>query len=198
MPGEVIEDALAKMEPDIIWVDTDQQALELIDNGSAVFAAVASNNLVRRVSTHTGDRVYSPDSYSVIWHHAIVHMNMLAVPKSDNAQRGLDLLNYLTDPERNLRRSTAMGYAPVRNDQSVLIKERFRDILPVQANLNSPIWGNSRWWRTSGEPLEALFHSYINTYYGEIISSYPDRDTLMVDTASSDALDFYTESSERL
>jgi len=42
----VIEDALEKLLPDVLWVETDSEALALLDSGAASFALVSSQNLV--------------------------------------------------------------------------------------------------------------------------------------------------------
>lgn len=154
---EVLENALSDMLEDILWVESDAEALDLINSGEAVFAAVSSHNLVREVFQQLGHTRNAKNPYGVIWSGAIAHMNLLGIPKNDSANDALELLNFATRSEHNLKVSTAYGYAPVRTDQAVIIKEWYRPVLPFGEHLGDVVWGNKRWWRENGGLLEVFF-----------------------------------------
>jgi len=159
---DTISNLLTSMHKEIIWVDTDNQALELVDEGLAVFAAVSSHSLVRRVFENTGLKNRSSNHYGVVWQGAVVHMNFLALPKNRNAERALELLKFAIEPERNLLHATSVGYTPVRADQVALIKERYRQVSPIDYHLDDVLWGNSKWWRETGRPLELRFYKFLD------------------------------------
>jgi len=168
-----ISESLIAMQKNIIWVDTDEQALELLNNGLVVFAAVSSHSLARSVFENVARDYPATNQYGVIWHGAIAHMNFLAVPKTENAERGLEVLRVATEPMRNLKASTEVGYVPVHIDQSRLIKDLYRQVLPVAEHLDNVLWGNSLWWREQGELLQNRFHQFLGELsYDEKISSY--------------------------
>ncbi len=156
---EQVESSLAGISTDIVWVETDHQALELLDSGAVVFAAVSSQNLVRKIAAQ-------PDSvrnlYGVIWNGAIAHMSMLGIPKESAAEGAMELLRYMTDPTRNVQMSTAIGYAPVQGDRTAFIEDRFLRALPLGVQLDNLVWGNSKWWREQGAEIEGLFLDFID------------------------------------
>ena len=169
---KTIHESLNAMRENIVWVDTDKQALELLDSGLVTYAAVSSHNLARRVFTHD---YMAKTHYGVIWHGAIAHMNFLALPKAENSEQALQVLRFAIEPERNLKASTESGYAPVRADQAVLIKERYRQLMPIAEHLDNVLWGNSRWWREQGGNLESRFYQFLDGFsYVEIISAYDE------------------------
>ncbi len=156
---EQIESSLTKISSDIVWVETDLEALELLDSGSVVFAAVSSQNVVRKIVSQTD---IGSDRYGVIWNGAIAHMSMLGIPKESAADDAMDLLRYIIDPTRNVQMSTAYGYAPVQIDQTAFIEDRFLRALPVGAQLDNLVWGNSKWWREEGAEMEVRFFDFVN------------------------------------
>ncbi len=154
-----VESALTDLSAEIVWVDSDLQALELLDSGEVAFAAVSSENVVRKMASSSQVK---PDEYGVIWDGAIAHMTMLAIPKNSSANDAMELLRYVTDPTRNVQMSSAYGYAPVHAAQADLIEDRFHHALPMGAQLNNLVWGNSKWWREEGEELEEMFLDFVN------------------------------------
>ena len=155
----LIEKKLQQLASEIIWVDTDQEALELLDSGSDRFAMVSSYNLVRKIAENNKLR-RSSDHYGVIWNRAVAHMSFLAIPKNSEADGVLDFLRFIIDPICNLQMSTALGYAPVSRGHASLINERYRRALPVDSNTDDLLWGNDKWWREQGGEIEELFQSF--------------------------------------
>jgi len=160
--GEIwplIEKSLELLAPEIFWVDTDQEALELLDNGSASFAMVSSNNLVRTIAENK-KRQRSVDHYGVIWNGAVAHMSLLAIPKNSATDGLIDFLRVITAPIRNLQLSTSLGYAPVSRGQSTFVNSDYLKALPVDEHASDLLWSNEKWWREQGGAIEALFHSF--------------------------------------
>ncbi len=164
-----LESALQLLMPEVIWVDSDRQALELLDNGTATFALVSSYKLVRQI-TEREESGLPHDHYSVIWSGAIAHMSMLTIPKQlsqSNTQaiiaseKTLDFLRYVVEPFRNLRLSSAFGYAPANKSHVDFIEAQYRHALPINLQLDSLIWSNDKWWRESGAEIEESFQAYI-------------------------------------
>ncbi len=169
---EKIQQTVQLIESEIIWVESDQQALQLLDSGEVTFALVTTSNVVKRVS----QRIQSDmphDHYRVIWSAAIAHMGMLVIPR-DNAKRkakpdtlinyddSIDFLRYVTQPLNNLRMATAFGYAPGARVLDELIDNTYRKLLPLGRNLDSVIWRNDKWWRENGAELETKFQQYFD------------------------------------
>ena len=155
----LIEKSLQQLAPEIIWVDTDQEALELLDSGLASFAVVSSHNLVRKIAK-VAKQKQSSEHYGVIWNGAVAQMSLLAIPKNSTIDGVIEFLRLITDPIRNLQMSTALGYAPASRGQTALINARYRRALPVDDHSNDLLWSNDKWWREHGGELESLFHSF--------------------------------------
>ena len=164
-----LESALQMLMPEVIWVDSDRQALELLDNGTATFALVSSYKLVRQI-TEREESGLPHDHYSVIWNGAIAHMSMLTIPKLPSLsatqaieapEKTLDFLRYVAQPLRNLHSSTAFGYAPANKSHVDFIESKYQHALPIGLQLDSVIWGNDKWWRESGSEIEKSFQVFI-------------------------------------
>ena len=155
----LIEKSLELLAPEIIWVDSDREALEMLDNGTASFALVSSYNLVRTIAENK-NRQRSVDHYGIIWNSAVAHMSLLAIPKNSATDGVIEFLRTITAPIRNLQLSTALGYAPVGRGQTALINNDYRRALPVDGQTTDLFWGNEKWWREQGGEIEALFRSF--------------------------------------
>ena len=155
-----IEQALHEMAPHIIWVDSDEQAIDLLKKGLVSFAMVESQALVRDLAK-TGSDSSPVFEFGVIWDKAVAYMSMWAIPKQAEAESALAFLRFAIEPANNLHSATSFGYAPARKFQTVLIEEKYRRVLPVgKKQTRNLIWGNSKWWREHGEELENRFSDY--------------------------------------
>ena len=166
-----VEIALELLDQQILWVDHDHEALELLDQGHASFALVSSQNLVRRIEERKKYEL-PYNHYEVIWSEAIAHMNMLAVPKkrqlpvqSGPQEKTLEFLRYVMDPYRNLQLSTTLGYAPVSRLHTGFIDETYRAVIPIDTQLDSLFWSNDKWWREAGYEIEVKFRQYLARSY---------------------------------
>jgi len=166
-----VEIALELLDQQILWVDHDHEALELLDQGHASFALVSSQNLVRRIEERKKSEL-PYNHYEVIWSEAIAHMNMLAVPKkrqlpvqSGPQEKTLEFLRYVMDPYRNLQLSTTLGYAPVSRLHTGFIDETYRAVIPIDTQLDSLFWSNDKWWREAGYEIEVKFRQYLARSY---------------------------------
>lgn len=165
-----LEAALQLLKHELIWVDSDRQALELLDNGTATFSVVSSHNLVRQITDREA-LALPHDHYSVIWNGAIAHMSMLTVPKQLSlsatqatvaSEKALDFLRYVAKPLRNLHSSTALGYAPANKSHVDFIEAKYQHALPIGLQLDSVIWGNDKWWRELGSEIEKRFRLFVH------------------------------------
>ena len=165
-----IEDTLRLIEPEIVWVDTDHEALQLLDAGAVRFIMVANYNLVRRIDARRKSELPF-DHYGVVWSDVIAHMSMLTVPKqrlraeaslsATAPEQSLEFLRYMLEPMRNVQLSTALGYAPVNRLQVDFIDKAYRKAMPVDLQPGSFFWGNNKWWREMGSGIEKKFSEYI-------------------------------------
>lgn len=160
----LIKETLQNLGPEIIWVNSDREALQLLDSGEATFAMVSSQNLVRQIAAEK-NRFKPAERFGVIWNGAVAHMSLLAVPKNSATDGAIDFLRYITDPVRNLQMSTALGYAPVSRSQTALIDYRYRQALPVNAQTNDLLWGNEKWWREKGGALQEMFSKFTEQFF---------------------------------
>ena len=173
-----VETALELLDQQILWVDHDHEALELLDRGHASFALVSSQNLVRRIMERKKFEL-PYNHYEVIWSEAMAHMNMLAVPKqqqspvqSGSQEKTLEFLRYVMDPYRNLQLSTALGYAPVNRLHTDFIDETYRAVMPIDTQLDSLFWSNDKWWREAGYEIEQKFRQYLANSYSLKVADY--------------------------
>ena len=155
-----IEQTLHEMGPHIFWVESDEQAIDLLKKGVVSFAMVESQALVRDLAKTENDSG-SIFEFGIIWDKAVAYMSMWAIPKQAQAESALDFLRFAVDPANNLHSATSFGYAPARKFQTALIEEKYRRVLPVgEKQTRNLMWGNSKWWREHGEELESWFSDY--------------------------------------
>jgi len=77
----------------------------------------------------------------------------------------LEFLKFVSNPNRNLQLSTASGYAPVSLSHTEMIDTIYSVAMPLAQNSSALFWGNTRWWRESGEVLETSFKQFIENSF---------------------------------
>lgn len=153
----VIERQLRRIEGQVVWVDSDADALELLRNGTATLAMMSTNSLLNEaisIGNHPG----------VVWDAAVIELSMLAIPaQAPDPQRSVQFLDYISDSKNTLEFAAALGVSPVGFESVDLLNSVYQQYLPAAAgNYENGIWGDSVWWNSeAGARLAGLFAEWI-------------------------------------
>jgi len=152
----LIEKKLNLIRQDIIWVESDVDALELLHSGEATFALVGNDSLVRYSTIHGVDA-------GVLWDAAVTELAMWAIPAdAPNPATSWDFLKYATSVTHSGKVASVFGYGPVRYSTLDLIDKDYHHLLPTAPqNKQNLIWGNSKWWRDSSAVIVSRFASWL-------------------------------------
>lgn len=154
----LIEKKLSDIESEIIWVDTDLEALNYIRTGQAAFAMIGSESVVRSLA----ERGFE---LGVVWDAAFTEAGMWGIstdaPDPDVAWK---FLQYATSAANSGKIPSVFGYGPARYSTLKMVERKYQKLLPSwPENHTNTIWGNSRWWREHGGKLNRLFFAWVDT-----------------------------------
>ena len=152
----VIEGMLAPLSQAIVWVDDDIQAMEMLRSGAVSLAMVSSDTLLRSAATGAEDLV-------PVWDGAVNQMSLWAIPaNSKQPDLAWQFVRYATSTDATRRFSSVSGYGPSRFSALEQISRDYHRYLPsARANLANVVWGDSRWWRESGDTLDQRFVNWL-------------------------------------
>ncbi|OED43396.1 hypothetical protein AB833_03880 [Chromatiales bacterium (ex Bugula neritina AB1)] len=152
----LIRSRLADIEHDIVWVQDDAEALALVETGKVTFAIVHSHSALRKVAENQA-------KLGFLWDGAITNINVLAIPSSST--RFSDAWKYLqfaTSTEIAGNVASGYGYGVTRYSAMTAFSPKYRSMLPTsEKNRQNIIWGNSTWWRDSGDKINRLFVDWL-------------------------------------
>lgn len=152
----LIEKKLNLIRQDIIWVESDVDALEFLHSGKATFALVGNDSLVRYSANQSVD-------LGVLWDAAVTELAMWAIPTdAPDPVISWEFLKYATSVTHSGKVASVFGYGPVRYSTLDLIDKNYHRLLPTSPqNKQNLIWGNSKWWRESSTVIVSRFADWL-------------------------------------
>lgn len=178
----IIERKLKSIEKDIVWVDSDSQAIDYLDSGQATFAMLGSESVVRYSIENRKD-------LGVIWNAAVTEFSMWAIPSgAPDPHTSLEFVKYATSVVNSGKVASEFGYGPVRYSSMKLIDQNLQKLLPGWPdNHTNMILGNSSWWREHGGDIKQHFEQWVKA-----LEAKPSMTlTLNVDPASGKKYGLY-------
>ena len=157
---QIIESVLHPISQSIVWVDDDDQAIEMLRTGAVTFAMVGNDTLVRAVAA-------GADNLQPVWDGSVNQMSLWAIPvTADNPALAWQFVRYATSEETARRFSAMSGYGPSRYSSLEQISRNYHPYLPSnRSNLGNIVWGNSSWWREHGELLDLRFINWLSSQF---------------------------------
>ncbi|MEM7256872.1 MAG: extracellular solute-binding protein [Pseudomonadota bacterium] len=185
---------LRQLEGQVLWVDSDAEALEHLRNGTVTLAMVSSNSVLN-------EAIASGRHPGVVWDAAVIELSMLAIPvKAPDPERSTKLLRYVSDSKNTLEFAAALGFSPVGFEAVDLLNSEYRQYLAAASgNYRNGIWGDSVWWRSAaGAQMTSRFAEWterlqsldslvmadpdaIVSAAGDVLSRVPARGDLFTD-----------------
>ena len=152
----LIEKKLNLIKHDIVWVERDIDALELLQSGEATFAMVSNDSLVRYAD-------YQREDLGVLWDAAVTELAMWAIPTdAPNPAISWDFLQFVSDVAQSGKVASVFGYGPVRYSTLDLMDRGYHHLLPTAPqNRQNLLWGNSKWWRESSTAVISRFAAWL-------------------------------------
>jgi len=157
---QIIERTLEPIAHTIVWVDDDDQALEMLQDGAVSFAMVGSDTLLRAV-------VAGADNLQPVWDGSVNHMSLWAIPvNSSNPELAWQFVRFATSVDATRRFSSVSGYGPSRYSSLDQIGRDYHEYLPSErSNLRNVIWGDSSWWRAQGKSIDIRFVNWLSNQF---------------------------------
>ena len=152
----LIKRKIDSIENEIVWADSDAQAIELLHSGQASFAMLGSDSVVR-ASIQDGTEL------GVIWDSAVSEFSMWAIPNgAADPHKSFEFLRFATSVVNSGKVASEFGYGPVRYSSLSQLDRTLQKLLPSSpANNANFILGNSRWWREHGDVLNQSFADWV-------------------------------------
>jgi len=156
----IIKSALDRVSQSIVWVDDDDQAIDMLRNGTVTFAMLGSDSLVRTV-------LAGADNLHPVWDGSINQISLWAVPvTASDPDLAWKFVRYATSVDAARRFSAMSGYGPSRYSSLDQISSNYHLYLPSsRSNLTNIVWGNSSWWRDHGEYLDQQFANWLSRQF---------------------------------
>ena len=157
---QIIQHTLEPIASSIVWVDDDDQAIEMLKNGTVAFAMVGSDTLIRAV-------VAGAKNLNPVWDGSVSQISLWAIPaKSNNPELAWQFIRYATSVDASRRFSSVSGYGPARFSALEQMSTTYHQYLPSdRANLGNTVWGNSSWWRSQGQSLNLHFVNWLSSQF---------------------------------
>lgn len=152
----LIKRKIDSIENEIVWVDSDAQAIEFLHSGQASFAMLGSDSVVRA-------SIQDGAEFGVIWDSAVSEFSMWAIPSgAADPHKSFEFLRYATSVINSGKVASEFGYGPVRYSSLSRLNRNLQKLLPSSpANSANFILGNSRWWREHGDVLNQRFADWV-------------------------------------
>lgn len=137
---ELIEKQLRRIEGDVVWVDSDEEAIQRLHEGVDAFAVVSSSSVMKEV--------LSDRAPGVIWDSALFEMSLLAIPATtEKPDLSSEFIQHIVSQGNLMAVSADLGLGTARYSTAGLLNSAYSDFLPSsRANHASSIWLNSVWW----------------------------------------------------
>ena len=153
---QLIERELTPIASSIVWVNSDEEAIELLENGTVSFAMLGSDALVEAV-------ISGADDLQPVWDGAVNQVSLWGIPaNAKNPELAWKFVRYATSIDATRRFSSLSGYGPARFSVLEQLSADYHRYLPsTRENLRNVVWGNSDWWRNHGKPLDRRFARWL-------------------------------------
>lgn len=148
----LIDQKLKMIEEHIVWVNNDDEALELIQSGHAAFAMMGSDSLIRNA-------LQQSEQLEVLWDAAVTEMSLWAIPSdTENPEASWKFMQFAASTNNSGRVASFFGYGPVRYSALKLMDRRYQKMLPSWVgNRHSLLWSNSQWWQEESSLITKKF-----------------------------------------
>ena len=105
---QLIKRELASIASSIVWVNSDDEAIEMLKNGTVAFAMVGSDALVEAV-------ISGADDLQPVWDGSVNQVSLWGIPaNAKNPELAWKFVRYATSVDATRRFSSLSGYGPAR------------------------------------------------------------------------------------
>jgi putative spermidine/putrescine transport system substrate-binding protein len=150
---------LQSLEPNIIWYNSDSEALALIESGGAAFATALNGQVF--------DAAWHGKTPNVIWDHQLYEFDAFGIPVNDpEKDAGMDFIRFATGSARLAGVADWVPYGPARRSGLALVGENpeshvaMRAFLPT-AHFDSAFAVDDDWWRVHGGSMESAWRNWL-------------------------------------
>ncbi len=147
---------LKKLEDDVVWWRTGQQAVDYLATKMVVMTT-AFHSWVYRARINEGRPL------ALIWNGQQAELDVWAIPANAGKQSlAANFIRFATDKERLAAQSNLMPYGPARMSAFPLIKDEMREHLPnTPEHGDAIVWKDHEWWAANGHHLEKRFAVWV-------------------------------------
>ena len=154
---ELIEKQLRRIEGNVVWVDSDEEAFRYLNAGDSAFAAVSSSSVMQQALLGNEPQV--------IWDSALFEMSLLGIPvNAAMPELASEFIRHVVTHGNLQAVSADLGLATARYSTTEMMNSEFADYLPTRRlNSASSIWLDATWWQSkSADNAIALFVEWVD------------------------------------
>jgi putative spermidine/putrescine transport system substrate-binding protein len=160
-----LERALAKLNSlgaNLIWYNSDSEALGLIQNGGAAFAT-ALNGQVFDAARHGA-------APNVIWDRQLYEMDAFGIPAGDPKKEiAMDFIRYATGPRALAGVAGWVPYGPARRSAFNLVGKNPETGMEMRPFLPTSHWATAfavddEWWQANAGRVDAAWRNWLSAH----------------------------------
>ncbi len=152
------------LNPNLVWYETDAQALELIRTGGAAFATALNGQLFDAVAH--GGAPYAP-KFGVIWDRQLYEMDAFAIPRgNEKRDMALDYIRFATGAGPLAKVASWVPYGPARRsamgaqDNNPELGFVMAPYLPT-SHFATAFAVDEEWWRVNNERVDFSWRNWL-------------------------------------
>ena len=147
---------LDRIKTSIVWWQTGDEPVELLESGAVVMTSVWNGRLYRPIAEEG-------KNFTILWDGQIWDIDSWGIPKgSYNLDKALDFVRFATASKQLAEQTKYISYGPARKSSMALIGDKVKAMLPTAAdNMTNALQTDAAWWATHHAELSAAFEAWL-------------------------------------
>jgi len=147
---------LDRIKTSIVWWETGDEPVELLESGAVVMTSVWNGRMYRPI-------VEAGKDFTILWDGQIWDIDSWGIPKgSYNRDKALEFIRFATASRQLAEQAKYISYGPARRSSMALIGDSVKAMLPTaDDNMANALQTDAAWWATHHAALTAAFESWL-------------------------------------
>ncbi len=147
---------LDRIRSNIVWWQTGQEPVDLLEHGSVAMTSVWNGRLFRPVAEQGRN-------YGTLWDGQVWDIDSWGIPKgTENLEKALDFIRFATGSRQLAEQTKYISYGPARRSSLALIGDSVKAMLPTATdNMANALQSDAEWWAAHHAELSAEFEKWL-------------------------------------